>query len=377
MLTAQISTLPDAALHEVSLSRLQSLSATQMSRLVYWAAQRDPLLREQIAALLKTRNGPEAMEQGEFLIGSSPAMLEVFDLVRRFGATSAPVLITGESGTGKELVARALHERSPRAGEPFVAINCAALPPSLVAAELFGHEKGAFTGAMARSAGHLEMAHRGTLFLDEIGDLPIEMQGHLLRFLQEGTVTRLGGRQPLRVDARVIAATNVPLRPAMQERRFREDLYYRLAVLTIALPPLRARGGDLELLATCLLQRIGAELGHAALRLDEDAMAALRAHAWPGNVRELIAVLRRAAVMSDGMVVTRRDLGLQHAAPPAPVPRRERPPARSGAERNALLETLARHNWSVSAAAREVGVSRMTLYRMLERNDIKLRETDR
>ncbi len=377
MLTAQMVTTSEGASLDVSLTRLQSLSVTQMAKLVYWAAQRDPLLQEQIAALLKSRHEPALLPKGEFLVGSSPAMLEVFDLVRRFAVTSAPVLITGESGTGKELVARALHERSPRAHEPFIAINCAALPPSLVAAELFGHEKGAFTGAMARSAGHLEMAHRGTLFLDEIGDLPIELQGHLLRFLQEGTVTRLGGRQPVQVDARIIAATNVPLRPAMQERRFREDLFYRLAVLTIALPPLRARGGDVELLATCLLQQIGAELGHAALRLDEEAMVALRAHPWPGNVRELIAVLRRAAVMSDGQVVMRRDLGLEHQLLPAPARRRARPPARSSAERDALLEALAQHNWSVTATAREVGVSRMTLYRMLARNEIKLREEDR
>jgi transcriptional regulator with PAS, ATPase and Fis domain len=194
-----------------------------------------------------------------FMVGNSPAMLDVFEQIRRFAACDVPVLITGESGTGKELAARAIHERSSRSSGPYVALNCAAVPPTLIASELFGYEKGSFTGATARKHGHIEHAQHGTLFLDEIGDMPIDLQGLLLRFLQEGEILRVGGRQPIKVDVRVVAATNVRLREAITAGKLREDLYYRLNVLTLHLPALRERDGDVEVLATYFLRQIARE----------------------------------------------------------------------------------------------------------------------
>ncbi|MBP0466181.1 sigma-54-dependent Fis family transcriptional regulator [Roseomonas sp. PWR1] len=314
------------------------------------------------------------------MIGASPAMLEVFDRLRRYATVESPVLITGESGTGKELAARAIHERSNRAGGPFVAINCAALPPSLVSSELFGHEKGAFTGATERRAGHVEMAHRGTLFLDEIGDLPLEIQGHLLRFLQDGQVTRVGGRAPIPVDARIVAATHVPLADAMAARRFREDLFYRLAVLTLEMPPLRERVGDIELLATVFLRRIAAECGRPAQGFTPEALAALRAHSWPGNVRQMIAVLRRAIVMANDGPLSVADLDLgpiapreRAAVPPTAPAAPMRPAPGSAEERQQVLDALEASQRQVSQAARRLGVSRVTFYRMIERNGIELK----
>jgi transcriptional regulator with PAS, ATPase and Fis domain len=216
-----------------------------------------------------------------FMVGNSPAMLEVFEHIRRFAACDVPVLITGESGTGKELVARAIHDRSSRADGPFVALNCAAVPPTLIASELFGYEKGAFTGATARKHGHIEHAHRGTLFLDEIGDMPIDLQGLLLRFLQEGEILRVGGRQPIKVDVRVVAATNVRLREAIAAGKLREDLYYRLNVLTIELPPLRERDGDVEVLAAYFLREIARELQRDLPGFTPQAMAALLSYPGP------------------------------------------------------------------------------------------------
>src|SRR6516165_709205 len=233
-----------------------------------------------------------------FMVGNSPPMQEVFEQIRRFAACDVPVLITGESGTGKELVARAIHDHSRRAGGPFVALNCAAVPATLIASELFGYEKGAFTGATARRHGHIEHAHQGTLFLDEIGDMPIDLQGLLLRFLQEGEILRVGGRQPIKVDVRIVAATNVRLREAIAAGKLREDLYYRLNVLTIHLPPLRERSGDIEILATYFLREIGRELGRELSGFTPAAMAAMLSYPWPGNVRELIATMRRAVVLA-------------------------------------------------------------------------------
>src|SRR5690349_6706372 len=212
------------------------------------------------------------------MVGESPAMLEVFDQIRKFAACDVPVLITGESGTGKELVARAIHHHSARAAGPFVALNCAAVPATLIASELFGYEKGAFTGAVARKHGHIEHAHRGTLFLDEIGDMPIDLQGLLLRFLQEGEILRVGGRQPIKVDVRVVAATNVRLREAIAAGKLREDLYYRLNVLSIHLPPLRERDGDVEVLATYFLREICRELQRELQGFAPTAMATMLAY---------------------------------------------------------------------------------------------------
>ncbi len=245
-----------------------------------------------------------------FMVGNSPVMFDVFEQVRRFAACDVPVLITGESGTGKELVARAIHERSGRAAGPYVALNCAAVPATLIASELFGYEKGSFTGANARKHGHIEHAHRGTLFLDEIGDMPIDLQGLLLRFLQEGEILRVGGRQPIKVDVRVVAATNVRLREAIAAGKLREDLYYRLNVLSLHLPPLRERDGDVEVLATYFLRQIGQELGRELRGFTPAALAAMLAYPWPGNVRELIATMRRAVVLANGPLVDVSDLRL-------------------------------------------------------------------
>jgi DNA-binding NtrC family response regulator len=322
-----------------------------------------------------------------FMVGNSPAMLEIFEQVRRFAACDVPVLITGESGTGKELVARAIHERSQRAAGPYVALNCAAVPATLIASELFGYEKGSFTGATARKHGHIEHAHRGTLFLDEIGDMPIDLQGLLLRFLQEGEVLRVGGRQPIKVDVRVVAATNVRLREAIAAGKLREDLYYRLNVLTLHLPPLRERDGDIEVLATYFLRQIAQELGREFGGLTPAAVAAMLAYPWPGNVRELIATMRRAVVLANGPLIDVGDLRLDPApaglAPAAALPPRftarparsraaPRPRPGSDGERDAILQALQDSGFNMTRAAQLLGVARATLYRMLQRNRIEL-----
>jgi transcriptional regulator with PAS, ATPase and Fis domain len=318
-----------------------------------------------------------------FMVGNSPAMLEVFEQIRRFAACDVPVLITGESGTGKELVARAIHDRSRRSSGPYVALNCAAVPPTLIASELFGYEKGAFTGAAARKHGHIEHAHRGTLFLDEIGDMPIDLQGLLLRFLQEGEILRVGGRQPIKVDVRVVAATNIRLREAIAAGKLREDLYYRLNVLTIHLPPLRERDGDVEVLATYFLREIARELGRELSGFTPAAMAAMLSYPWPGNVRELIATMRRAVVLANGPLIELVDLRLdpaeaKTASPPKPVASngRQRTGARpergSTGERDAILQALQNNRFNITRSANALGVARATLYRMLQRNHIEL-----
>ena len=316
-----------------------------------------------------------------FMVGNSPAMLDVFEQVRRFAACDVPVLITGESGTGKELAARAIHERSSRSGGPYVALNCAAVPATLIASELFGYEKGSFTGANGRKHGHIEHAHRGTLFLDEIGDMPIDLQGLLLRFLQEGEILRVGGRQPIKLDVRVVAATNVRLREAITAGKLREDLYYRLNVLTLHLPALRERDGDAEVLATYFLRQIAHELGREMRGFTPAAMAMMLGYPWPGNVRELIAILRRAVVLADGPLIDVADLRLD----PVPMPVSPRSSARhsrprvaprpkpgSPGERDAILQAVQESGFNMTRAAQLLGVARATLYRMLQRNQIEL-----
>ena len=322
----------------------------------------------------------EAQRLKNVMVGDSPAMREVFEQIRRFAACDAPVLITGESGTGKELVARALYERSRRMGEPYVALNCAALPASLIASELFGYEKGAFTGAVSRKAGLIEHADRGTLFLDEIGDMPIDLQSLLLRFLQEGEILRLGGRRPLALDVRIVAATNVRLREAIGNGRLREDLFYRLHVLTIHLPPLRERGEDVELLAQYFLHQIGHEFGHATPGFTSAALNAIRAYRWPGNVRQLISTIRRAVVLSNGFRIDVRDLQLGTSAdvvllaPARRAPNRADPaPPAGDAERIAIVRSLQENGFNVSRAAKSLGIARATIYRLMKRHRIELR----
>jgi transcriptional regulator with PAS, ATPase and Fis domain len=244
----------------------------------------------------------------QFMVGNSAAILEVFDQIRRFASCDLTVLITGESGTGKELVARAIHDRSHRAEKPFVALNCAAVPAALVASELFGYEKGAFTGATSVKRGHIEHAQHGTLFLDEIGDMPADLQVLLLRFLQEGEIMRIGGRKPIKTDVRVIAATNIPLQAAIAAGRLREDLFYRLNVLSIHLPQLRDRPGDIKVLVNYFLREAARELECPVPDLTPAALVALEAHRWPGNVRELIATIRRAVVLNKGPSIDASDL---------------------------------------------------------------------
>jgi DNA-binding NtrC family response regulator len=307
--------------------------------------------------------------QGIAMVGTSPAMRAVNAAIEKIARSDASALIQGESGTGKELVARAIHARSRRAGGPFVALNCAALPPGLIGSELFGHEKGAFTGALVRKIGRIEAASGGSLLLDEIGDLPLELQGHLLRFLQERTIDRIGGTGPIEVDVRVIAATNIDLAKAQAEGRFREDLFYRINVLTIELPPLSQRGDDIELLARYYLERFARELRRPMLGFRDSALRAMRAYPWPGNVRELISCTQRAAVMAEGRWVTVADLGLEGVEPSWQEPPTLKE-ARLDLERRMVREALEQTGHNVQAAARRLGVSRMTMYRLLERYDI-------
>jgi transcriptional regulator with PAS, ATPase and Fis domain len=365
----------------VTLNDLSRLPVERLARLLLERAAEDPMLLTRLHATIE-ENTPTVAVAGPVtacpdiadVVGESPAMRQVAELIKRFTRTDEQVLITGESGTGKELAARAIHAGSRRREAPFVAVNCAAIPSSLVASELFGYEKGAFTGANARTKGQIEHAHGGTLFLDEIGDMPVDLQGHLLRFLQDGQIVRVGGRETVTVDVRIVAATNVRLREAIAEGRFREDLYYRLNVLTLALPPLRERLEDIEPLARHFLQTAARDFSRSVIDFDADALAALRRHAWPGNVRELMSTVRRAVVIGDGETVKLRDLmGIEDKPRPVATPGpKPLPRAGSPEERDALLAALARHGENVTTTAQELGVSRVTLYRMLRRHSVAL-----
>ncbi len=302
-------------------------------------------------------------------------MLRICRLVERVAGSDATVMLLGESGTGKEVLAQGLHEASRRKGK-FVAINCAAIPENLLETELFGHEKGAFTGATKTTVGKIETANGGTLMLDEIGDLPLALQAKLLRFLQERIIERVGGRQEIPVDVRVVCATHQNLKAQITGGRFREDLYYRLAEIVVEIPPLRARTGDAVLLAHAFLRRFAQEQRRGALAFTEDALRAIEAHAWPGNVRELINVVKRAAIMADGGRVSAADLGLKapEAAPPeAPAEHTDLDlrSIRERAEREAIVTALARSNGNILRAAEMLGVSRPTLYDLMHRLAIK------
>jgi len=325
------------------------------------AAQRAQLRR-------RDRASPPAVEPAG-MVGRSPAMARLRQQIRKLADTEAPVLIGGESGSGKELTARAIHEQSRRANKPFVAVNCGAIAPSLIHAELFGHERGAFTGASTSRHGLIEAAEGGTILLDEIGDLPLELQGNLLRFLQERTISRLGSTRTLQTDVRVIAASNIDLAQAAAAHRFREDLYYRLNVLPIEVPPLRSRMEDVPALADFFFARCLARNRSRARGFSRQASAALLGHSWPGNVRELFNRIQRAVVMADGALISPADLGLASAEAPAPL---DLDAARMLAERDAIRATLGRVGRNVTHAARELGVSRMTLYRLMDKHRIAL-----
>ncbi|MDE1181668.1 sigma-54 dependent transcriptional regulator [Paraburkholderia sp.] len=322
-----------------------------------------------LSNLRQPREVPQPSLGRHEMVGQCDAMQQLYRRIDRCAVTDAPVFIAGESGTGKELTARAIHVCSPRAAQTFVAINCAAIPPSLLQAELFGHEKGAFTGAMQRKIGRIEGAHEGTLFLDEIGDMPHECQAVLLRFLQEGTIERLGSNTPIKVDVRVISATHVDLEKAVEDGRFRSDLYHRLCVLQLNEPPLRDRSGDVKLLANYALSMYRQDGARKIRGFSSDAIVSMSNYPWPGNVRELINCVRRAVVMTEGRFITAADLGLPQSEDVAPVTLAE---IRSRAEKEAIERALQRHGHKLSDAAAELGVSRATLYRLMHANRIHL-----
>ncbi len=300
------------------------------------------------------------------LVSKSPKMQQVFEFARTVAKSNSNILILGESGTGKELLARAIHNESPRANGPFVAVSCVALPETLLESELFGHEKGAFTDAISQKKGKFELAHGGTLFLDEIGDISPKLQLALLRVLEEREFTRVGGTQPIRVDVRIIAATNRDLKRAVDEGHFRDDLYYRLNVISIKIPPLRERKEDIPLLAQHFVEKFNIELGKRVERISEEAMKKLMAYHWPGNVRELENVIERAMVITKGSVIRPEEIQL---------PTEETPPAEDkslrAVERAHILRVLEENNWNVQRSAQILGIDRVTLYNKMKRYGIK------
>jgi len=317
---------------------------------------------------LRQQTRSEGFEQ---MVGGSPQMQGVFAYIRKVAGTNAPVLLLGESGTGKELAALAIHERSPRKDKSFVAINCNGIPENLLESELFGHEKGSFTGAHAQRKGLIENAADGTLFLDEIGELPPPIQVKLLRFLQEQRFQRVGGRQEIQIDTRVIAATNADLKQTISEGKFREDLYFRLAVVVIMLPPLRDRGDDVALLAREFLQRYAVQNNKKSLAFSPDALRALYRHNWPGNVRELQNRVKRAVIMTDSKRLSAEDLELADLSQTAPATLKE---AREAVEKEVVQNALKRHQGKITSAALELGVSRPTLYELMEKLGIERAE---
>ncbi len=326
------------------------------------------LLRELQA--LDAVPSPAATEVLQTLLGQSDVMLNMRATLRKYAPVDLPVLITGETGTGKEVAAHALHQLSTRADKPFQAINCGAIPSTLVQSELFGHERGAFTGATNRRQGLFETAHTGTVFLDEVGDLPLDAQTSLLRVLQEGTIERVGSNQAVRVNVRILAATHVDLEQAVEQGRFRRDLYYRLNVLRLSMPPLRKRGGDIDLLAHHFLRSFR---GHHQIRArgySSAARQAMERFSWPGNVRELLNRVQRAAITAEGELISCADLELSPAG--TALEGSQLDSARIHAERETLLSCLQQSQFNVSACARLMRVSRVTIYRLCRKHQLTL-----
>jgi DNA-binding NtrC family response regulator len=327
------------------------------------------------AELEELRDELEGRSRLGQLLGRSPSMRQVYRTIERMAASHVNVLISGESGTGKELVARAIHDLGARAKGPFVAINCAAIPETLIESELFGHEKGAFTDANERRIGRFEQAKGGTLFLDEIGELPQGVQAKLLRALQERTIERIGGRDPISVDARFVAATNRDLAKEVADGRFRNDLYYRIHVVSLSLPPLRERREDVKLLAEEFLGRAGTQVGRPGLKLSRSALGALERYSWPGNVRELENAIEHAVALSDGGVIDEQDLPESTVAGGRTEALREA--VRSGQldleeatarfEQELIREALARSEWNQTRAAEQLGITRRVLKLKMDR----------
>jgi DNA-binding NtrC family response regulator len=332
------------------------------------------------------------------LVGDSAAMLSFYRMIQRAAESDVTVLITGPTGTGKEIAARAIHDHSVRAKGPYVAINCAAIPATLLQSELFGHEKGSFTNASARKVGYIQSAEGGTLFLDEIGDMPMESQATLLRFLEDKIVTPIGSTRGRHVDVRVIASTNVDLELAIQDKAFRADLYYRLAFLNVHTPTLSSRERDIELLADHFLAKAVTEAGIRNLRLSQEALIALRQYSWPGNVRELRSVIYQAALGCEGLTIQPEDLkirietqraelgfvtpirgqseGYHHAMPAEQVAMGTLKNAREQSEKRKLEHALARNASNITRTAQDLGVSRMTLYRLMAKHGVERRASE-
>ena len=304
------------------------------------------------------------------LITTAPEMVRVARTIERVANTGVSVMLLGASGTGKELLARGLHEASTRKGGAFVAINCAAIPENLLESELFGHEKGAFTGAVKTTEGKIELADGGTLFLDEVGDIPLPLQVKLLRFLQERQIERIGGRKAIDVDTRIVCATHQDLEAMIRDGRFREDLFYRLAEVVVKIPSLAERPGDAALLAKAFLKRFAREMNPHVTGFAPDALAAIDAWGWPGNVRELENRVKRAAIMADGKLVTAADLDLQEGAEDDPDVLNLKS-ARERADRKVIRHALARSEGNISSTARLLGISRPTLYDLLKHHDLQ------
>lgn len=303
------------------------------------------------------------------VITRDPAMLKVCRSIEKVGPTSASIMLLGGSGTGKEVLARALHQISPRQDKRFTAINCAAIPENLLESELFGYEKGAFTGAIKQNIGKIELSHEGTFFLDEVGDLPMALQAKLLRFLQERVIERVGGSKEIAVDVRIVCATHQNLKFLTENGRFREDLYYRLSEIVIQIPPVAERIGDAALLAHHFKNKFNAKEGRPGLRLSPDAITLIENYGWPGNVREIENCIKRAVIMAEGSQIMPEDLGLLSSpVTEKPINLRQ---IRDDAERKAVLKALSRVDGNVAKAAELLGVSRPTLYDVMSRNAIK------
>lgn len=317
---------------------------------------------------LQSMHQPDALSE---LITRDPEMLRICRTIEKVASSNVTVMLLGESGTGKEVLARGLHQSSPRRAEKFVAINCAAIPENLLESELFGFEKGAFTGAVKTTLGKIETANGGTLMLDEIGDLPFPLQAKLLRFLQERTIERIGGRQEIPVDVRIVCATHQDLNTLSKEGRFREDLYYRLAEIVVNIPPLRARVGDPALLAHAFMRRFAQEQNRASMSLSEDAVKAVENHPWPGNIRELENCIKRATIMTDGSQISSDDLGFKSSALDEIDSSLDLRVIRDNAEKRAVIAALGRVNGNMVKTAELLGVSRPTLYDLMYRLGLK------